>query len=294
MSIEDIYIRKFSDRHEKTVEFIARCLPQAIANLPIKNTMKSARALPEIVDTNLAAVIAASGPSLTDTLPLIRRNRKRITLYCVDTAYPILARAGVWPDVVVTLDPEGELLVPSLSIVPPPNVSVTLLLPTYAHSAVTGAWQGPKMWFNVIAYDVQVYKQIAGYFHEIIGFMAKPNVAQFMVNIAFVLGHPALAWAGMDHASKIDRNYAEGAVVPGSSVRREDIEILTVDQSLRPVRTSGSYVLMAEAFIYHYVNFYHERHCFNLSNGILPFKRNIKEFERFLERMVQNATSKSV
>lgn len=294
MNKADVYRQKFEEQRANTCKFVRRCIPQAVANLPRKASMRNADEIEKHVDTSRPALIAAAGPSLTQALDVIRSTRDRITLYAVDTAYPALLCAGIYPDLVVTLDPEGELLKDTLSHRPPEGHRIALLAPTYLHADPFDAWTfAPIFFYNVIDHSSPTYITIARYFHEYRGFMAKPNVAQFSVNVAFVLGHPALAWAGMDHATRPEMHYADGVVVGGNqkAVKPTDVEILTVDQSLRPIRTSGSYILMAEAFIYHYVNYYKDRPCFNLSDGLLPFARNIEAFKEYIGSIKrQNAT----
>jgi hypothetical protein len=294
VSRDAIYREKFEEMHGKTAAFVERCLPQAVDNLKRKARMRNSFSLESVVDVTKPAVICAAGPSVSDVIETILAHREKVTLYCVDTALPAMTCAGVWPDVVVTLDPEGHLLRSTLSVYPPPEVRMILLAPTYLHRDVFEVWPFPIYAFNTIDQTNATYSTIARLFAEYRGFMAKPNVAQFAINVAYVLGHPAIAWAGMDHASRPDKHYADGVLVDDQDVRRTDQEILTVDQNMRPIRTSGSYALMAEVFVYHYVHYYHERPCFNLSSGLLPFKRDIEGFEAFLgSEALQNATLKS-
>ena len=50
------------------------------------------------------AVVAAAGPSLTDSLPWIKAHRDQFLLIAIDTAWPALARWGLEPDFLLVLD----------------------------------------------------------------------------------------------------------------------------------------------------------------------------------------------
>lgn len=50
------------------------------------------------------AVIAAAGPSLTDSLGWLAQHRDRVLLIAVDTAWPTLEARGLEPDILVVLD----------------------------------------------------------------------------------------------------------------------------------------------------------------------------------------------
>uniref|UniRef100_UPI000AE76B30 6-hydroxymethylpterin diphosphokinase MptE-like protein n=1 Tax=Campylobacter coli TaxID=195 RepID=UPI000AE76B30 len=47
------------------------------------------------------AIIVSTGPSLTKQLPLLKEYASKATIFCADSSYPILARAGIKPDYVL-------------------------------------------------------------------------------------------------------------------------------------------------------------------------------------------------
>jgi hypothetical protein len=53
-------------------------------------------------------VLVSAGPSLDDLLPYLQRFTKSAVISCVDTALPIMAREGICPHYVFTLDPQEE------------------------------------------------------------------------------------------------------------------------------------------------------------------------------------------
>ncbi|EKJ5773585.1 motility associated factor glycosyltransferase family protein [Campylobacter coli] len=50
------------------------------------------------------AIIVSTGPSLTKQLPLLKEYASKATIFCADSSYPILARAGIKPDYVLSLE----------------------------------------------------------------------------------------------------------------------------------------------------------------------------------------------
>lgn len=51
-----------------------------------------------------SAIIVSTGPSLTKQLPLLKQYADRASIFCVDGSYPILAKAGIQPDFVLSLE----------------------------------------------------------------------------------------------------------------------------------------------------------------------------------------------
>ncbi len=83
----------------------------------------------------LPLVIAASGPSLTSSLPLLARLRDRLNLWALASSLPALREAGLVPDLVVTTDPghyASALLLGAGTAIPP--VAMPL-------SAARGVWR---------------------------------------------------------------------------------------------------------------------------------------------------------
>jgi hypothetical protein len=80
-------------------------------------------------------VIAASGPSLAESLPLIRRYRRQLLLWALPSATLALCAAGLSPDLVVLTDP-GYYAFYHLHGALPPGTPLCMPL-----SAGTGAWR---------------------------------------------------------------------------------------------------------------------------------------------------------
>ncbi|EAI8733157.1 motility associated factor glycosyltransferase family protein, partial [Campylobacter coli] len=50
------------------------------------------------------AIIVSTGPSLTKQLPLLKKYASKATIFCADSSYPILAKHGIKPDYVLSLE----------------------------------------------------------------------------------------------------------------------------------------------------------------------------------------------
>ncbi|ECQ6661773.1 motility associated factor glycosyltransferase family protein, partial [Campylobacter jejuni] len=55
-------------------------------------------------DISDTAIIVSTGPSLTKQLPLLKKYASKATIFCADSSYPILAKHGIKPDYVLSLE----------------------------------------------------------------------------------------------------------------------------------------------------------------------------------------------
>ncbi|EOV7304888.1 motility associated factor glycosyltransferase family protein [Campylobacter coli] len=80
-------------------------IEQFVYNLPSMITHPSYKELLSkrkgISDT---AIIVSTGPSLTKQLPLLKKYASKATIFCADSSYPILAKQGIKPDYVLSLE----------------------------------------------------------------------------------------------------------------------------------------------------------------------------------------------
>ncbi|ECL3681279.1 motility associated factor glycosyltransferase family protein, partial [Campylobacter jejuni] len=73
-------------------------LPQMITHSSYKELLSKRKG---ISDT---AIIVSTGPSLTKQLPLLKKYASKATIFCADSSYPILAKHGIKPDYVLSLE----------------------------------------------------------------------------------------------------------------------------------------------------------------------------------------------
>ncbi|EAL1424550.1 motility associated factor glycosyltransferase family protein, partial [Campylobacter coli] len=80
-------------------------IEQFVYNLPSMITHPSYKELLSkrkgVSDT---AIIVSTGPSLTKQLPLLKKYASKATIFCADSSYPILAKHGIKPDYVLSLE----------------------------------------------------------------------------------------------------------------------------------------------------------------------------------------------
>ncbi|EAI8026609.1 motility associated factor glycosyltransferase family protein [Campylobacter jejuni] len=73
-------------------------LPQMITHPSYKELLSKRKNLSD------TAIIVSTGPSLTKQLPLLKKYANTATIFCADSAYPILAKHGIKPDYVCMLE----------------------------------------------------------------------------------------------------------------------------------------------------------------------------------------------
>ncbi|ELK0922846.1 motility associated factor glycosyltransferase family protein [Campylobacter coli] len=73
-------------------------LPEMITHPSYKELLSKRKG---ISDT---AIIVSTGPSLTKQLPLLKKYASKATIFCADSAYPILAKHDIKPDYVLSLE----------------------------------------------------------------------------------------------------------------------------------------------------------------------------------------------
>jgi hypothetical protein len=271
------------EQQRLTGEFMRKnCMPNAISNLANRHRFMSVEKIANFIDVGKPAFVAAAGPSLVDSLPLIANHREKIVLYCVDAALPCLLDAGITPDLIVNLDPEGHLLERSFDRIFD-GARCALACPTYVHPRVLELWQGKVFAFNLFTKPaVSVTEEIGRMFPDIKRVGSCPNVGHFSVNLAFTLGHASIAWAGIDYCWKTDGRYYSPGVRHASETADEKERIPALDSSGRMVFTSSNFCVQVESFVEFYEIFYRKTPCFNLSRGILPFSEDHAEFEAML------------
>ncbi|ELU7403131.1 motility associated factor glycosyltransferase family protein [Campylobacter jejuni] len=80
-------------------------IEQFVYNLPSMITHPSYKELlAKRKNSSDTAIIVSTGPSLTKQLPLLKKYASKATLFCADSAYPILAKQGIKPDYVLSLE----------------------------------------------------------------------------------------------------------------------------------------------------------------------------------------------
>ncbi|EOI2158166.1 motility associated factor glycosyltransferase family protein, partial [Campylobacter coli] len=80
-------------------------IEQFVYNLPQMITHPSyTKLLSKRKNLSDTAIIVSTGPSLTKQLPLLKKYANTATIFCADSSYPILAKHGIKPDYVLSLE----------------------------------------------------------------------------------------------------------------------------------------------------------------------------------------------
>jgi hypothetical protein len=280
--------RVLDEQQRLTAEFLKKtCVPNAVANIGRVKRFSSVENIANFIDVRKPALVAAAGPSLANALPLISDRRDRIVLYCADAALPCLLDAGIFPDLVVNLDPEGHLLERSFDRLPDllRGSRCALVCPVFVHPRLLELWTGKIFAYNLFTRpSIAAIDEIGRMFPHIKRVGSCPNVGHFTVNLAFTLRHAAIAWAGIDYCWHTDGRYYAPGVRHADEITSEAERIPAIDSGGRLVRTSSNFCVQAESFVEFFQVFYHRTPCYNLSRGILPFSDDRAEFEEMLAR----------
>ncbi|MCV3473025.1 motility associated factor glycosyltransferase family protein [Campylobacter sp. CNRCH_2014_2849] len=98
--IKNIALRRGNDPIDamQGIEQFVLNLPKMLTH-PNFNEFKKKRS-----NKSKNAILVATGPSLKKQLPLLKKYANKATIFCADSAYPILAKAGIKPDYVCMLE----------------------------------------------------------------------------------------------------------------------------------------------------------------------------------------------
>jgi len=88
----------------------------------------------------IPAIIAAAGPSLCESLDFIRQSKHKAVIIAVDTAMPILVKAGIQPHFCVAVDPQ---LVNARYFEGLPKLDTLLVADPTVHPSVFHLYKGP-------------------------------------------------------------------------------------------------------------------------------------------------------
>ncbi|EOH6790042.1 motility associated factor glycosyltransferase family protein, partial [Campylobacter jejuni] len=99
-NFKNIILRNGNDPKDalQGIEQFVYNLPQMITHPSYKELLSKRKG---VSDT---AIIVSTGPSLTKQLPLLKKYASKATIFCADSSYPILAKHGIKPDYVLSLE----------------------------------------------------------------------------------------------------------------------------------------------------------------------------------------------
>lgn len=98
-SIEHLVVSVGNDANDSVVG-----IANHIANLPDVLKSPSLKNLIDSIKKRDTAIIVSTGPSLYKQIPLLKEIAPYATLLCIDASFPILYKAGIKPDIVLSME----------------------------------------------------------------------------------------------------------------------------------------------------------------------------------------------
>lgn len=196
-------------------------ISQHIANLP--DVIKSPTLLDLLAklkgrDT---AIIVATGPSLSKQIPLLREIQDYASIFCIDASLPILAREGIKPDIVFSLE-RVELTARFYEDTPKEaHKGVIFAITSIVHKRLKDALKGDVIQYSLRPFGYTNYFEIPEYGYIGIGMSAANMAYELIVHARFkrciIIGQD-LAF-GEDGSS-----HAQNAVYGTDEIKPEVIE----------------------------------------------------------------------
>ncbi|ELM1262512.1 motility associated factor glycosyltransferase family protein, partial [Campylobacter jejuni] len=144
------------------------------------------------------AIIVSTGPSLTKQLPLLKKYASKATIFCADSSYPILAKHGIKPDYVLSLEripltseffnnDFGEF-----------DKDILFILKSYVHPHTIKYLQKNNRAFILTSRPSSFIENINLYPYGYVGY--GPSVAHMAYEFATHLSHKNIIFIGQDLA----------------------------------------------------------------------------------------------
>ncbi|ELE2235492.1 motility associated factor glycosyltransferase family protein [Campylobacter jejuni] len=193
-NFKNIILRNGNDPKDalQGIEQFVYNLPQMITHPSYKELLSKRKG---ISDT---AIIVSTGPSLTKQLPLLKKYANKATIFCADSSYPILAKHGIKPDYVLSLEripltseffnnDFGEF-----------DKDILFVLKSYVHPHTTKYLQKNNRAFILTSRPSSFIKNINLYPYGYVGY--GPSVAHMAYEFATHLSHKNIIFIGQDLA----------------------------------------------------------------------------------------------
>ncbi|EOE1358100.1 motility associated factor glycosyltransferase family protein [Campylobacter jejuni] len=167
-------------------------LPQMITHPSYKELLSKRKNLSD------TAIIVSTGPSLTKQLPLLKKYASKATIFCADSSYPILAKHGIKPDYVLSLEripltseffnnDFGEF-----------DKDILFVLKSYVHPHTIKYLQKNNRAFILTSRPSSFIENINLYPYGYVGY--GPSVAHMAYEFATHLSHKNIIFIGQDLA----------------------------------------------------------------------------------------------
>ncbi len=257
-------------------------------NLKCKDVKSLRKILPQ---QKKVAFVCGSGVSLETALPFIKKYRDSLCVYCADTAFPVLYKAGIIPEFCATIDPSDSLSKCFNFMRGKDKVDTHLIFSVLASPEVTKSWRGNVISF--VPYDPlnEVISKLSNtYFPGKGSLISRMNVGDFLVNLcSYHLQYRHLAFAGIDFCYIGNKSYAVG-VEHADPYYIDKQKTMPLNIHGRDVETTNIMVQYANSFSEICQKIWMNKSTmYNLSSGLLaPTNKGYKELEDFLYGSTSN------
>ena len=197
---------------------------------------------------NGIAVIVATGPSLSKQLPLLKKYQDYLTIFCIDASFPILAREGIKPDVVFSLE-RVDLTAKFYEDTPKQaHKGVIFAISSIVHKRLKEALKGDLVQYNMRPFGYTYYFDFKEYGYIGVG-MSAANMAYEMAVYArfqrvILIGQDlAFSESGSSHAK--NAVYGEDEINPQE---RKDVVLLPAYGGKGEVKSTSIWKLFLEFY----------------------------------------------
>ncbi|EOJ0450734.1 motility associated factor glycosyltransferase family protein, partial [Campylobacter jejuni] len=237
-------------------------LPQMITHPSYKELLSKRK---NISDT---AIIVSTGPSLTKQLPLLKKYASKATIFCADSSYPILAKHGIKPDYVLSLERVLETSEFFNNDFKEFDKDVWFVLKSYTHPHTTKYLQKNNRNFMLVSTYASFLNYLKlddfGYFN--MGF----SVAHMAYYLSLHLNHKNIIFIGQDLAYAKNGNSHPNEHIFGA-LDGEKKETISYD--LQTTAYGG------EGLVY-------TQEVWNLFRNI--FEQDVEKIQKYLDTKVYN------
>lgn len=223
--IESIVISLGNDSNDSVIGLLHQCLnmPQMLAAPSYQSFVKCAR-------NTRTAIIVSTGPSLHKQLPTLKKIAPYCTLYCIDASFPILAKAGIKPDVVLTLERVRESAKFYTDTPKEAQEGVIFAITSIAHENTLNAITEGQKILPMRPFPYTFYFDVPEYGYTGLG-MSAANMAYETIrhvgyeNIVFIGQDLAFAPDGTSHAKGAVYGEREISMDTDKKNKKENIDI---------------------------------------------------------------------
>lgn len=196
-------------------------ISQHIANLPDVIQSPTLLDLLAQIKGRDTAIIVATGPSLSKQIPILKEIKDYVTIFCIDASFPILAREGIKPDIVFSLERVEPTARFYEDTPKEAHKDVVFAITSIVHERLKNALKGDMVQFSLRPFGYTNYFEIPEYGYIGIGMSAANMAYELVVHARF----KRCIIIGQDLAfGKDGSSHAQNAVYGANEIKPEVIE----------------------------------------------------------------------